>query len=263
MLIALTRGQFQAVVFTLTLLLLTFFMARNASCLESDECLTPLQQIDALVSLGENQQAWQILQELPEDPPYLDEKLWRMARVQYEMGQASEQKDATLFKSAEEYARASIMKEPGNSEGYKWLAIALGAQSKYADTKDQVRQSREIKENIEKAIGLNPDDDISYLVLSRWHYKVSDLGGVARTFAKLIYGGLPEASLEQSEELMLQAIELHDRVAHRYNLAKIYKRMGQDEEAMAQLELALLLPVTFPEELKDKEKARKKLKGWD
>ena len=220
------------------------------------------EKIDDLLNQGENQQAWEILQRLPENGPDSAERLWRRARVQYEMGQVAEKKSVKRYKSAEKYARAAIKNDPNNSESYKWLAIAIGAQSKYSGTKEQVRQSGEIKKYIEKAIELNPDDDISYLVLSRWHYKVSALGGVARTFAKVIYGGVPKASLKKAEELLLQAIEIHDRIAHRYNLAKVYKRMDRQEEAMEQLRLTLLLPVTFPEEVSDKEKAKRKQQSW-
>ena len=229
---------------------------------EVDETTSALEEVDGLLNQGENEEAWKILQALPEDDSKSAESLWRMARTQYEIGQVSDQKNAKLFKSAEKYARAAIKDDPNNSESYKWLAIAIGAQSKYSGTKEQVRQSGEIKKYIEKAIELNPDDDISYLVLSRWHYKVSALGGVARTFAKVIYGGVPKASLKKAEELLLQAIEIHDRVAHRYNLAKVYKRMDRQEEAMEQLRLTLLLPVTFPEEVSDKEKAKRKQQSW-
>jgi tetratricopeptide (TPR) repeat protein len=229
---------------------------------DSEETTSALEKVDGLLNQGENEEAWKILQALPEDDSKSAESLWRMARTQYEMGQASDQKNAKLFKSAEKYTRAAIKKDPNSSESYKWLAIALGAQSKYSGTKEQVRQSGEIKENIEKAIELNPDDDIAYLVLSRWHYKVSALSGAARTFARIIYGGVPKASIKKAEDLLLQAIKIHDRVAHRYNLAKVYKRMDRREEAMEQLRLTLLLPVTFPEEVKDKEKARKKQQSW-
>jgi tetratricopeptide (TPR) repeat protein len=229
---------------------------------EIEESTVVLEKVDGLLNQGENEQAWVVLQKLPEDDPDPAERLWRMARVQYEMGQVAEKKNAKFFKSAEKYARAAIKEDTNNSESYKWLAISLGAQSKYSSTKEQVRQSGQIKENIEKSIELNPDDDISYLILSRWHYKVSALSGVARTFAKIVYGGVPKASLKKAEGLLLQAIKIHDRVAHRYNLAKVYKRMDRHEEAMEQLRLTLLLPVTFPEEAEDKEKAKRKQKRW-
>lgn len=251
------------VAMTLFLILCTFSLANGASCDANIDDNTKLQQIDEMLNNGQNQQALHLLKASSvADDPNSFERLWRLARVYYEIGRLDEEKKEQLFKKSEQYARSAMKRAPDCSDGYKWLAIALGAQAKYSDTKLQVRQSREIKENIEKAIELNPEDDISYLVLSRWHYKVSGLGVVARTFAKLIYGGIPEASLAEAEKLLLLAIELRDRISHRYNLAKIYKRMERSADQKKQLEKALLLPVTFPEEVKEREKAEKKLKEW-
>jgi tetratricopeptide (TPR) repeat protein len=229
----------------------------------NEETTRSLITIDELLIQGESQQAWQTLEKIPEGDLTPDDRLWIMARVQYEMGRAADKKALGFFQQAEKYARTAIKENADNAEGYKWLAISLGAQAKYSDTKAQVRISKRVKENIEKAIALAPDDDISYLILSRWHYKNSKLGGVVRAFAKVIYGGLPKASLGEAEKLLLRAVELHDRIAHRYNLAKVYDRMDRREEAKAQLELALLLPVTFPEETKEKEKTVKKLQNWE
>ena len=231
----------------------------GASCQASD--LAYYERADEMLSQGENRQAFEFLQGLPGDSAKREEISWRMARAQYEMGRLEESEDKALmfFQEAEKYARAAMAEAPDKSEGYKWLAIALGAQAKYTDTKTQFRQSWEIKENIEKAISLAPDDDIAYLVLSRWHYKISELSVWARTFANIIYGELPKASLNEAEKLLLQAIRLHDRIAHRYNLARVYDRMNRREDAKLQYQKALLLPVTFPEEVQEQEKARIRL----
>ena len=249
----------------LLIMLLTLAPAGKVLCQEIEEAASALHEVDTLLNQGDNQQAWQILLELPAaGQGDSGEKLWRMARAQYEMGRIEEPERPPLnfFRRAEGYARAAIAEEPEQAAGYKWLAITLGAQAKEVDTKTQIQLSREIKENIDKAIALDPDDDIAYLVLSRWHYKISGLGFLARTFVNIVYGGLPEASLEEAEELLWQAIGLHDRVAHRYNLAKVYDRMGRREAAVAQLQLALLLPATFPEEVEELDKAREKLQKW-
>ena len=249
-------------------LILTVFLAIVMSpgisfCNESAGIPLCLQEVDVRLDLGDNQGAWeQLLQPcIPADSVGV---LWRKARAQYEMGRlddnSSQGNALGYFKKAEEYARTAITRDPACSDGYKWLAIALGAQTKHSKTQTRVRLSREIKENIEKAIALNPEDDIAYLVLSRWHYKVAGLGVVARTFAKIIYGGIPEASLGEAEKLLLHAIALHDRITHRYNLAKVYDRMERYEDKEIQLRKALLLPVTFPEEAEELEKAREKLR---
>ncbi len=247
---------------TLATILLALQGLGSSSCQAS--CETICQRVDQLLALGENQQAWDLLQENTENSEDQEELLWRMARTRYEMGRLAdpEEKALELFQEAEQFARAAMHAAPEKSDGYKWLAIALGGQAKYTDTETQVRQSREIKDNIEKAIALAPDDDIAYLVLSRWHYKISDLSFFARTFANIVYGGLPEASLDEAEKLLLHAIELHDRIAHRYNLAKVYDRMDRREDAEVQYGRAVLLSVTFPEEAEELEKANIKLQKW-
>ena len=64
--------------------LLVLLTANGALSQEITEAVTSFQKIDRLIAQGDNQQAWQLLRELPEDGQNLDEKLWRMARVQYE-----------------------------------------------------------------------------------------------------------------------------------------------------------------------------------
>jgi tetratricopeptide (TPR) repeat protein len=221
-------------------------------------------QVDELLARGENRLAWELLQKFPDSGAGSKEKLWREARTRYEMGRLAESEEQALafFQEAENYARAAIAAGPDQGDGYKWLAIALGAQSKFLDIETQVRQSREIKESIQKAITLAPDDDIAYLVLSRWHYKISSLGFLARAFANIVYGGLPEASLDEAEKLLLRAIELHDRIAHRYNLARVYEQKDDRDRAVRQYRQTLLLPVTFPEEAEEQVKAQKKLLKW-
>ena len=242
----------------LILVLLISLLSTNAFSQGDNETL---QVIDQLLNQGENQQALHLLQKVPET---VKGSLWRKARVQYEMGRIAESKSRRMefFRQAEKYARDAIAIDPDNSENYKWLAIALGGQAKYSATKDQIHQSREIKENIEKSLELNPDDDISCLVLSRWNYKVSALGFFSRTIVRIVYGGLPKASLDEAENLLWKAIKLHDRVTHRYNLAKVYHRMDRRNDAIKQLHLALSLPVTFPEEVEDQRKAKRKLQKW-
>ncbi len=186
------------------------------------------------------------------------------ASAQYELGQTSKdvEERSAYFRRAEEFAQQAVKADPQSDEGYKWLAVALGAQVEEADVETQIRLSRRIKENIEKALSLDPDDDISLLVLSRWHYKIASLELWTRTLVNLVYGDFPHASLEKAEDLLLRAISKKDRIAHRYSLAKIYHRMGRREAALDQLRLALTLPVTFTAEAEDVEKARRKLNSW-
>ena len=133
----------------IVLLLLTASPALSQGLAETATCF---KEIDGLLNQGDNQRAEQLLLELPEDGPNADEIFSRMARVQYEMGRlaASDQDALTYYQNAEKYARTAIAKNPRGGDGYKWLAIALGAQAKENDTQTQIRLSREVKENIDR-----------------------------------------------------------------------------------------------------------------
>jgi len=190
--------------------------------------------------------------------------LCRRAYDQYERGRTcgDERERAAYYRRAEQFAQQAIHVDPHGDEGYKWLAVVLGAQAENANVKTQIQLSRQVKENIEKALSLDSDDDISLLVLSRWHYKVALLKPWTKAIVRLVYGGFPPASLEKAENLLVRAIANKDRIAHRYSLAKVYQSMGRREAALYQLRLALTLPVTFPAEADDLIKVRRKLDTW-
>lgn len=245
-------------VFLFVFIFLGLFSAHTA-------CGVDLATIDSMLQRGEPRQALQALSQQQTGTTRPDAAiLWRLARTQYELGRTSKtpQDRAAYLQRAEAMANQAIEAAPDNDEGYKWLAITLGAQAEEATVKRQILLSRQVRENIEKALALDPNDDISLLVLSRWHYKIASLGFWARAVVTLVYGGLPEASFEKAEALLRQAIAKQDRVAHRYSLAKVYWRMGRRAAALEQLEKALALPVSFPEEAEELGKARRKLQRW-
>ncbi len=224
-----------------------------------------LSSVDSLLDQGKAESTLQALrQESAEDGQAGAKIFWRRARARYELGRTSENKKERShhLRLARQWAEQAIEADPQNDEGYKWLAITCGALAEDVDIETQIRLSRQVKLRIEGALALDPDDDISLLVLSRWHYKIASLGFWARSYVRLVYGALPEASFEKAEELLWQAIAEKDRIAHRYSLAKLYHRMGRRNEALEQLRITLTLSVTFAEEEEDLVKARKKLMSW-
>jgi hypothetical protein len=63
-------------------------------------------------------------------------------------------------------------------------------------SKEQVEASPRIKAGADKAIRLDPRNDVAWHVLGRWHKALANVGGVKRALGGLIYGKLPTTTNE-------------------------------------------------------------------
>ena len=82
-----------------------------------------------------------------------------------------------------------------------------------------------MKENIEKALELNPNDGASWHVLGMWHTGVANLNFVMKAALKALFGGMPEASHEKAIECFLKADAAKPNLSTTVELAKVYKRL--------------------------------------
>ena len=67
-------------------------------------------------------------------------------------------------------------------------------------TNEKVALTKEVKENIEKALELNPEDGASWHVLGMWHAGVSNLNFMMKAALKALFGGMPEVCVSVSKE---------------------------------------------------------------
>jgi len=149
---------------------------------------------------------------------------------------------------------------PENSKAHLSLAIAYGRMADYEDNKTKIAYSKLIKEEAQRAIALDPAEDYAYHVLGRWHFEMSRLNPVLRLLAKAVYGDLPPASTEEAIGNLRKAVETApQKIPHRYELARAYTALGQDELAREQWEKILQLPAADSEDEKSKKAAREAL----
>jgi tetratricopeptide (TPR) repeat protein len=165
------------------------------------------------------------------------EATWKVSRSYADIGDEKEgtEERTEYFKKAEEFARKAIELCPNSDMAHLSLSIAIGRVALMAGKKEQVQLSQSVKEEAEKAIELNPENDTAHHVYARWHRKVATLSGVQKTFAKILYGGLPPASLEKAEEHFNKAIALKpDHINHHLELGITYEEMKEWAKANAE-----------------------------
>lgn len=174
------------------------------------------------------------------------EALWKTSRAYTDLGEVlKDDEQKAYYQKADAYADKAIAACPDNSNAHLFKSVAIGRVALISGKKQQVQLSAVVKAEAEKALELDPNSDIAHHVLGRWHRKVANLGGIQKMFAKILYGGLPDASNEKAVEEFQKAIKLNPGfINHHLELALTYEEMKEWEKAKAEYEAVLSLPKT-------------------
>lgn len=141
------------------------------------------------------------------------------------------------------YARRSFELEPTNAVYALSLAICHGHLAVVSDVRTKVEMSRLIKEDAERSLRLDPNYAWAHHLLGRWHYEVASLGATARFFARLLYGGIPPASVAEGVTHLRRATELDPaELNHWIELGFAHAAANRPAEARAAWERGLAMP---------------------
>jgi tetratricopeptide (TPR) repeat protein len=160
--------------------------------------------------------------------------LVRIARqYRYLMTDASDtQEKLRLGHIALDYSERAAACGPKDCDAQLAPAITLGKMLPYMPTKEQVSASPKIKESVDRALAIDPQDDTAWHILGRWNRVLSEISSGKRFLASLIYGALPKGSIDEAEQDMKKAIALNpNRLMHYSELGRIYAQMGKTQEA--------------------------------
>jgi tetratricopeptide (TPR) repeat protein len=168
--------------------------------------------------------------------------LWKASELCSRVGnrQPTVKMKQELFLTGKSYAESAIKINPAGADGYYALSVAMGRLALSGSGKEKINAVKEIRSNAEKAIKINPQHGRAWHVIGKWHYEVSNLNIFEKAGVKLIYGGLPPASLQESIAAYEKARMYETNFALNYlELAKAYKRSGKEKKA---IELLKILP---------------------
>jgi len=191
------------------------------------------------------------------------EVAWKLARALNDQGllmkRSPEQKK--LFLEAQALATDATKLNPKDAKGFVFLAISEGNVALYEGGKKKVELGKDVKAQAEKALALDPKEDLAHHVLGIWHREMATLNPFLRTFAEWFYGKFPAASLDSSVASLKKAVEINDQaIAHRCELGLTYIELKKWPEAKAELQKAIDLPLEYPADGNYQRKARESLK---
>jgi tetratricopeptide (TPR) repeat protein len=173
------------------------------------------------------------------------EAAWKLARALADSATLSQdrQEQEKLCTEAEGFARKAVLLDPAGAQGHDCLAIALGKLALFEGGKRKVELSKEVKAEAEKALERDPNDDLALHVLAIWNRELVQLNWFLRQAAQVLYGRLPQASLDAAIADLKRASELRpDVIPHHVEFGITLEAARRWPEARAELEKALALP---------------------
>lgn len=192
----------------------------------------------------------QYLEALKVDPNHYA-ALWKTARAYTDLGDLLDpslkdlrEQQMSYYQNGEDYARRAVKANARDTWGFFQLSAAMGKRLLLLGKKEQVKMSKEVRGYIDKAIALDPQNDLAHHALGRWHRRMAEIGGVKRLMGGLLYGGIPKGSFDESEKSLRQAISLKpDYGNHHLELGRTLLALDRYKDAAQEFQACLDAPV--------------------
>jgi tetratricopeptide (TPR) repeat protein len=167
----------------------------------------------------------------------------------------------TLGGTALTYAKRAASLEPSDPEAQLAVAISCGKLQPLESSRERIAASQLIKESADKVIRLDPNSDLGWHVLGRWHMALAEVNSFQRALAQLTYGlKLPESTYEEAAHCFEKAIALNPaRLMHYIELGRVYARMGRIDDARAFIAKGLAMRDTEKDDPEIKRQGRELL----
>lgn len=147
-----------------------------------------------------------------------------------------------IYNDARTYAEQALKLAPENADANYVMAVALGRVAMSAGAKEKVTASREVKRYAELALKFNPRYAKAWHVLGKWNYEVANLNALEKAAAKMLFGGLPEGSLDNAITNYEKCRKIDPSFLLNYlELAKAYKEHDELDKAIEVLRKAVSL----------------------
>ena len=192
---------------------------------------------------------------------------WKTARGYMNLGdrvdygqKGHEQKQQTFYRAGEVFLRKALNLDPRDSCVRFLNAAFLGRLARAMSRKQQIAVASAIKAEIDRALALDPANDMAWHGLAYWHRTLAEVGGAARFFGGLLFGKIPKGSLEEAVADFQKAINLNPGFCnHHIELARTYIALKKRDMAIAELQTGLACPDTTSQCAHYKERARRML----
>jgi tetratricopeptide (TPR) repeat protein len=220
--------------FSVTATICSIFFATAAASQDVSLLIHKAGELDAQ---GRPDEAIQTLKEAEKIDPKNPALLVQLSQDYSDKIDASKDRSQKLAfaKLCLEYAKRAVHEAPDNADAHVCLSIGYGKMTDFVDNKTKMEYSKVVKSEAEKAVELNPKNDLALLILARWNFDMATLNPILKAIAQTLYGQLPPASKEIAVEYFRKAIAAApEKIIHHAEFAQALESMGKTKEARAE-----------------------------
>jgi tetratricopeptide (TPR) repeat protein len=195
------------------------------------------------------------------------EALWKASRAYVDIAdlmpasdKEAKQNQMKMYSDGVTYAKKAVAANPDDTWGHFMVSAAMGKKLLMQGKKEQIDGSKEVKAQIDRALELDPNNDLAWHALGRWQRRMAEIGGAKRFFGSIIYGSIPKGSFEESEKDLQKAVELNPTfINHHLELGRTYVSLKKYDLARQEFDKCLQLPVSTSKDGKLKKEAEAEL----
>jgi tetratricopeptide (TPR) repeat protein len=151
---------------------------------------------------------------------------------------------------------------PDSAVAHALMAATLGNLAQFQGGRERIALAREVERHSRRAIELDSTLAYPYVALGVLYREISTLNWVERTWARLIYGSIPEASIRDGLDGLKQAARLDPLMPFvHHELASTYLALGDTAQARVHWRRLLVLRPRTTQDLRNRDNARRNLGG--
>ncbi|MGD2045083.1 MAG: tetratricopeptide repeat protein [Gemmatimonadota bacterium] len=212
---------------------------------------SPTEQADALYFAGRPEKAFDLLQIHVEDAPDDYGALWRMVRSAFVLGDAEEgwRRQNPWLDLGMHLGDQAVALRPDGIEGRYWRGAVTGRRALNAAPEYGAELAQRAYEDANAILAVDPDHGGAHNILGRIFFEVMSMSRIERWIGKaFMRTDVLDASSWEAAELHLEAAakDWPDWVPFQYDLARLYRKRGRDEDAREVYQHVTQMPAIHP-----------------
>lgn len=187
------------------------------------------------------------------------EVLWRISRSYIDIGEhlphktdVEKENQLKYYLQSLEYAEKAIASKPNESNGYVRRAIANGRVALFKGVWSAIDYVKQVKADCEKAIALDPNNDVAYYILARTHSKLCEKSKWIRVPLGLGWANMEDAIKNYEKALSLK----NNFIMYRLDAARAFL----EDENTAKAKEYLIAIAAYPKQDEDDDTYRSEAK---